>query len=70
MDDALAEIQHGMALGPTMPQVGYYDLGVAQQIMGQIPQAYDSYRRSLAADPNFAPAANALKNFRVVPAGG
>ena len=70
LDDALSDIQHGIALGPTMLQVGYYDLGVAQQSLGRIPEAYDSYKRSLASDPNFAPAANALKNFRLVPAGG
>jgi tetratricopeptide (TPR) repeat protein len=70
LDDALSDIQHGIALGPTMLQVGYYDLGVAQQSLGRIPEAYDSYKRSLASDPDFAPAAAALKNFRVVPAGG
>jgi tetratricopeptide (TPR) repeat protein len=67
-DDALNDIKHGVALGPSLPEVGYFDLGVAEQSLGHIPEAYAAYKKALAADPNFAPAADALKNFRVVPA--
>ena len=70
VNEALNDIQQGLALGPTMRQVGYYDLGVAQQSLGRIPEAYASYRQALAEDPDCTPAANALKNFRVVPPGG
>lgn len=65
-DEALLDIQRGVALGPNMQQVGYYDLGVAQQSLGHIREAYDAYKRALADDPTFKPAAEALKNFRVV----
>jgi tetratricopeptide (TPR) repeat protein len=66
-EEALSNIQHGVELGPSLPQVGYYDLGVAQQGLGHIPQAYDAYKRALAVDPTFAPAVEALKSFRLVP---
>ncbi|HWC62316.1 MAG TPA: tetratricopeptide repeat protein [Rhizomicrobium sp.] len=68
-EEALSNIQHGVELGPSLPQVGYYDLGVAQQSLGHAAEAYAAYKRALSVDPSFAPAAEALKNFRVVPAG-
>jgi len=69
-DDALTDIQHGVSLGPSLPQIGYFDLGVAHQTLGHIPEAYAAYKQALAADPDFTPASEALKNFRVVSAGG
>jgi tetratricopeptide (TPR) repeat protein len=69
-EEALSSIKRGVELGPSLPQVGYYDLGVAEQDLGHIPEAYAAYKRALATDPSFAPAADALKNFRVVPAEG
>jgi tetratricopeptide (TPR) repeat protein len=68
-EEALSNIQHGVELGPSLPQVGYYDLGVAHQSLGHAAQAYDAYKRALSVDPSFTPATEALKNFRVVPAG-
>ena len=65
-EEALLDIQRGVALGPNMQQVGYYDLGVAQQSLGHIREVYDAYKQALAADPSFVPAAEALKNFRVI----
>lgn len=65
-EEALPDIERGIALGPNMQQVAYYDLGVAQQSLGHVREAYDAYKRALAADPSFAPAADALKNFRVI----
>ena len=67
---ALGDIQHGMALGASLPEIGYYDLGVAEESMGQLQPAYDDFKRALAADPGFAPAAAALKNFIVTPGSG
>lgn len=64
--EALPDIERGIALGLNMQQVGYYDLGVAQQSLGHIREAYDAYKHALATDPSFAPAADALKNFRVI----
>jgi tetratricopeptide (TPR) repeat protein len=64
---ALSDLQHGLSLGPSMPEVGYYDMGVAEILLGRIPEAYADFKRALAADPNFTLAADALKNFTVQP---
>lgn len=66
-EGALGDIQRGMELGPTLREVGYYDLGVAEVLLGHIPEAYADFKRSLEVDPNFELAAEALKNFRVKP---
>lgn len=66
--DALEEIQHGIALGTAVPQIAYFDLGVAEQNLGHITAAYNDYRLSLASQADFAPAVDALKDFRVIPA--
>jgi len=70
-EEALIDIQKGMALGPAMLQIGYYDLGVAEEALGRFTDAYNDFKRSLAVDPEFLPASNELKNFVVArtPAG-
>ena len=68
LEDAVADIKKGMALGTSMTQFGYYDLGVAEEEQGKITEAYLDFKRSLAADPNFKPSSDALQNFVVTPA--
>jgi tetratricopeptide (TPR) repeat protein len=68
-EEALSNIEQGVALGPSLPQVGFYDLGVAHQSLGHIQEAYDAYKHALSVDPSFGPATDALKNFQIVPAG-
>jgi len=68
-EQALPDIRHGVELGASLPEIGYYDLGVAEQSLGHIPEAYAAYKEALAANPAFTPAVEALKNFIVVPAG-
>lgn len=65
-DEALADIQRGMQLGASLPQIGYYDLGVAEENLGRLNEAYADFKRSLAADPGFTEASEALKNFTLV----
>jgi tetratricopeptide (TPR) repeat protein len=69
LEAAISDIQHGLALAPSMPEVGYYDLGVAEILLGRIPEAYADFKRALDADPHFTLAAEALKNFTVLPGG-
>jgi tetratricopeptide (TPR) repeat protein len=69
-EDALADIQQGIARGISLPGVGYFDRGVAEAMLGRVKEAYEDFKRALAEDPNFTAAADALKNFSVVPAGG
>lgn len=64
-DEALAQIERGMALGTSFPQVGEYNRAVALQMMGRIREAYDGYRKALALEPGFTQAAERLKDFTV-----
>ena len=65
-DQAVADLQKALALGVPMPQIGYYDLAVAEQNLGLMNDAYGDYQRALAQDPNYTPASEALKGFSVV----
>jgi tetratricopeptide (TPR) repeat protein len=66
--EAQADLQKALALGVPMPQVGYYDLAIAEEKLGLVTDAYHDYRQALEQDPNFAPAAEALKRFSVISA--
>jgi tetratricopeptide (TPR) repeat protein len=65
LEDAVIDINKGISLGTSMPQFAYYDLGVAEENQGKLTEAYRDFQRSLAADPNFKPSSDALKNFVV-----
>lgn len=64
-DEGIWDIRKGMTLGTSLPAVAYYDLAVAEENLGQVKQAYFDYKRALDADPNYKPAAEALKFFKV-----
>jgi tetratricopeptide (TPR) repeat protein len=66
-EDALADIEKGIALGTSLPQVAYYDRGVAEMQLNRNTEAYLDFKRALAADPNFQAATEALNDFVVVP---
>jgi tetratricopeptide (TPR) repeat protein len=65
-DDALADLNRGIALGPHRPQVAYYDRAIIYEQQGDIRSAYNDYKKALDIAPDFEPAANELKRFRVV----
>jgi tetratricopeptide (TPR) repeat protein len=62
-DQARADIVRGIALGPSMPEIGYYDLGVLEQALGQSDDARRNFQRALSVAPYFQPAIQALENF-------
>jgi len=64
-DEAIVDIKKGMALGVSLPQIGYYDLAVAEENLGLLKEAYFDYKRAVAADPAYQPALEALKFFKV-----
>jgi tetratricopeptide (TPR) repeat protein len=64
-DDALADLNKGIALGPHRPQVAYYDRAIIYEQRGDIRAAYFDYKKALEIAPDFAPAADELKRFRV-----
>jgi len=61
--EARDDILHGIALGPTMPEVGWYDLGVVEQALGHDEDALANFRKALSLAPYFQPAVHALENF-------
>jgi tetratricopeptide (TPR) repeat protein len=69
--EAMADVNHGIDLGPTYLFAGYYNRAVAEQLSGNITQAYYDYQKTLQLEPKFSPAAERLKDFVVtrVPAG-
>jgi tetratricopeptide (TPR) repeat protein len=64
-EEGIVDIRKGMALGVSLPQVGYYDLAVAEENLGRLKEAYFDYKRAVAADPAYQPALDALKFFKV-----
>ena len=64
-DEGIEDVKKGLALGTSLPAVAYYDLAVAEENLGRIKDAYFDYKRSLVADPNYKPAGEALKFFKV-----
>ena len=66
--EARDDIVKGIALGPSMPEVGYYDLGVVEQALGHDEEALSNFRKALSLAPYFQPAVHALENFSRGPA--
>jgi lipoprotein NlpI len=63
---ALDQINTGLDLGMSYPQIGYYDRAVAEQMLGRYKDAYYDYKKTLELEPNFAMASERLKDFTVV----
>lgn len=61
--EARDDILRGIALGPTMPEVGWYDLGVVEQALGHDDDALANFHKALSLAPYFQPAVHALENF-------
>jgi tetratricopeptide (TPR) repeat protein len=71
-DDALEDIDKGIALGSSRLHIAYYDRGLVHEAMGNIRAAYDDYKKATEIEPNFALANAELARFTVVhhPANG
>jgi tetratricopeptide (TPR) repeat protein len=65
-DEALADLNKGISLGPHRPQIAYYDRAIVYEHNGDIRSAYEDYKKALEIAPDFAPAAEEIKRFRVV----
>ena len=65
-DDALIQINTGISLDPASAEAGYFNRGVIEEIRGNFLDAYHDYKRALAIVPDFAPALERLKYFKIV----
>ena len=64
--EALDQINKGLALGMSLPHVGYYDRALAHQALGHYKEAYFDYKKVLELEPTFQQAEERLKDFTVV----
>ncbi len=64
-EEALVQINKGLELGLGFAYVGYYDRAIAEQMLGRFKEAYYDYKKVLELEPEFAPAAERLKDFTV-----
>lgn len=67
-EDALVQINKGMALGASLPHVGYYDRALALELLGRYKEAYSDYKKALEIEPGFTLASDRLKDFTVTTA--
>ncbi len=68
--EAIAQIDKGLALGMSFPQIGYYNRAMAWDYLGRYREAYADYRKALEYDPSFTLASERLKDFIVTRAPG
>lgn len=64
--EALADINKGLALGTKEAHLAYYDRAMADEALGNLQAAYDDYRKALSLQPDFTPASDELKRFKIV----
>lgn len=64
-DQALADLDHGLELGPEEPEKAYYNRGLAHEGMNNIVAAYFDYQHAAALKPEWAPPQHELLRFSV-----
>lgn len=64
--DALDEINRGLDLGMSYPQIGYYDRAIAEELMGRAKDSYYDFKKVLEIEPGYGPATERLKDFTVI----
>ncbi|MEI9994609.1 MAG: hypothetical protein WDM91_08445 [Rhizomicrobium sp.] len=64
--EAVRNITKGLALGTKQPHLAYYDRAIAEEGLGDLRAAYDDYREAATLKPDFAPASDELKRFKLV----
>lgn len=60
------QIDKGMALGISFPEIGHYDRALALELLGRYSEAYAAYRKALEIQPGFTLASERLKDFIVI----
>ncbi|HVY02938.1 MAG TPA: tetratricopeptide repeat protein [Caulobacterales bacterium] len=67
--DALDEINRGLALNPSEPEKAYYNRALAYELMGELKPAYLDYRKASELNPKWPEPAKAMSRFQVRRAG-
>jgi tetratricopeptide (TPR) repeat protein len=63
--DAQKDADRAIELGTQSIEVAYYNRGLANEQMGNVQAAYEDFKASSRAKPDFAPAADELSHFRL-----
>ena len=65
-DNALASLQKALDLETQDTHAAHYNMGIAQELLGEVELAYKSYQTALELKPDWALASNALERFTVL----
>jgi len=65
-DEAITDINQGIALKTNKPEYAYYDRALANEALGNIKGAYEDYKMAVQLVPDFALANEQLTRFKVV----
>ena len=65
-DEAVEDINKGIALGSSRLEIAYYDLGMAEDGLGNVRAAYFAYKKATEIEPGFTLASSQLSRFKVV----
>ena len=63
--EAIADANMGLNLGTPKPEFAYYNRALAEDYLGNFKAAYHDYKQALAVVPDFTPAADQLRRYRV-----
>lgn len=61
--DAIAALTKGLAMKPSRPEVAFYTRAVANELVGNVREAYEDYQAAAAAKPEWKEPAEQLKRF-------
>ena len=64
-DEAIVDVNKGIALGLSYPHLGYYNRAVAEELKGDFKASYFDFKKVLELEPTFQQATDQLKNFTV-----
>ncbi|HEX4505871.1 MAG TPA: tetratricopeptide repeat protein [Alphaproteobacteria bacterium] len=64
-NEAIADIDRGLALNPDEPEKAYFNRGLANEGLDNIPAAYRDYSHAAELKPGWAPPLNELSRFTV-----
>jgi tetratricopeptide (TPR) repeat protein len=64
---AIADIDRGLALNPSEPEKAFFNRGLAEEALDNIPAAYRDYARAAELKPGWALPLNELSRFTVSP---
>jgi tetratricopeptide (TPR) repeat protein len=65
-DDAMNDLNKGIAMGAHKPHIAYYDRAIVDEAMGNVKAAYEDYKKAVQLEPDFTLASEQLTRFKVV----